>query len=69
MNINIPENVKYLSEYIKDLPDNCILSKGKVGAGGTSIAINNNVNYVIAVPFVSLIENKMQQHDNIKRLW
>lgn len=69
MNINIPENVKYLSEYIKDLPDNCILSKGKVGAGGTSIAINNNVNYVIAVPFVSLIENKMQQHENIFGLY
>jgi len=60
--IIVKAEVKYLSEVIKDFPDNCIFDKGKVGAGATTIALTNTENYIIAVPFVSLIENKVFQH-------
>jgi hypothetical protein len=65
--INIEPGIKYLSESknIKQLPKNCLFDKGRVGCGGTTLAIESNEPYVIAVPFVSLIENKMFQHSNI----
>lgn len=60
--IQIPENTKYISEVISDFPANCIFDKGRVGAGCTTIALTNNENYIIAVPFISLIENKVAQY-------
>lgn len=63
--INIPNGVKYLSDYIKELPVNCILDKGKVGSGGTTLAIKSLSNYVITVPFVSLIKNKVINNNEI----
>lgn len=62
--IQIPENVKYLSEILSDFPANCIFDKGRIGAGATVLGITNEENYVIVVPFVSLIENKECQHPN-----
>ena len=59
--VKIPATVEYLSDFIEDLPYNCILDKGKIGAGGTSVAIRNSEDYIIAVPFLSLIENKTSQ--------
>lgn len=41
-----------------DLPHNCIFNKVRTGCGGTSIAIGNSENYVIAVPTTELIINK-----------
>ncbi len=55
----------FLSDQIDQLPLNCLFDKGKVGCGGTTIALTNNTNYVIAVPFVSLVENKTKQHTNV----
>ena len=63
--IQIPEGTKYLSEHLQDLPYNCIFDKGLVGCGGTTIAITNNQPYIISVPFLSLIENKCNQHSNL----
>lgn len=60
--VTINKEIKYLSEVISDFPANCIFDKGKVGAGATTIALTNTENYIIAVPFVSLIENKVAQH-------
>ena len=56
---------KYLGEYfrsegINDLPDNVLLNKVLTGCGGTTIALENNVPYVICVPFKALIINKMK---------
>ncbi|MDT8411899.1 MAG: hypothetical protein RQ875_05520 [Vicingaceae bacterium] len=51
---------EYLSEFIEDLPDNAILNKVLTGCGMTSVALGNDVKYVIAVPFISLIENKQE---------
>jgi hypothetical protein len=49
---------KYIGEIMKDLPDNVMLNKVTTGCGMTSVALGNDVKYVIAVPFVSLIKNK-----------
>lgn len=60
--INIPKETTYLSEALNDqLPKNSLFNKGKVGAGGTSIALRNNEDYIIAVPYVALIQNKFTQ--------
>lgn len=40
---------------LEDLPHNCIFNKVVTGCGGTTIALKNGENYVIAVPTLSLI--------------
>ena len=54
---------KYLGEQTKKvtLPKNAIFDKGKVGCGGTTLALESEYPYIICVPFVSLIENKVEQ--------
>jgi len=54
----------YLGEFLEDLPDNCYFNKVLTGCGGTTVALTNNVNYVICVPFISLIQNKLDQVEN-----
>ena len=49
---------KYIGEFMEDLPDNVMLNKVTTGCGMTSLVLENDVNYVLAVPFVSLIKNK-----------
>ena len=63
--ITLPTGTKYLSQHLTNLPSNCIFDKGKVGCGGTTLAIKSNKPYVIAMPFVSLIENKANQHSEV----
>ena len=41
-----------------DLPNNCIFNKKITGCGGTTIALFNGENYIIAVPTKELIVNK-----------
>jgi hypothetical protein len=43
---------------MEDLPQNCIFNKVVTGCGGTTIALFNKINYVIAVPTTELITNK-----------
>ena len=43
---------------LSDLPQNCIFNKVITGCGGTTIALFNDKNYVIAVPTTELITNK-----------
>ena len=57
-----PQGALYLSdieEYASELPDNCLFHKGKTGCGGTTIALKNNIDTIICVPFRSLIFNKL----------
>lgn len=61
------KTINYLSEKINELPINCLYNKGKVGCGGTTLAIEGNKPYIIAVPFTSLIENKLAQYPNERR--
>lgn len=60
--IRIPKGTKYLNDVLSELPVNSLFDKGRVGCGGTTIALKSSENYVIAVPFVSLIENKVAQY-------
>ncbi len=65
-NIVIPSGIKYLSEHkeLNELPSNCIFNKGKVGCGGTTLALESKYNYIIAVPFISLIDSKINKYPN-----
>ena len=54
----------YLSEKINELPKNCLFDKGKVGCGGTTLAIEGSEPYVIAVPYAGLVGNKVRQYPN-----
>lgn len=67
MNINISKQYKYLGEVPEfkenGLPSGFLIDKGKVGCGGTSLALEDNRNTIICVPFVSLIKNKMYKYN------
>lgn len=54
--IKITSSNGYLN--LSDLPSNSIFNKVITGCGGTTIALFNNENYVIAVPTTELITNK-----------
>lgn len=61
-----PQGAQYLNdiaEYANELPDNCLFHKGKTGCGGTTIALKNDLNTIVCVPFRSLIFNKLQESD------
>ena len=53
---------KYLSEFLDDLPDNSFVNKVLTGCGNTYLALTAKKNYVIAVPYISLIKNKLYSH-------
>ena len=63
--ITIPASTNYLSDFVQSFPDNCLLYKGKLGCGGTTLALTNSEHYIVAVPFVSLIENKAHSLNHI----
>ena len=48
-----------------DLPSKTYLNKQTTGCGATYLAITNDVDYVIASPYIRLIENKLEKHTNI----
>lgn len=50
----------YLSDIMNDLPENVMLNKVTTGCGMTSVVLNNKIKYVLAVPYVALIENKLK---------
>lgn len=66
-NITIPKEYKYLGEVPQfkknGLPVGYLIDKGKVGCGGTSIALENEKDTKVCVPFVSLIKNKMEKYN------
>ena len=49
---------KFIGEFMADLPDNVMLNKVTTGCGMTSLVLENDINYVLVVPYVSLIKNK-----------
>ena len=63
--INAPNSAKYLADFMTELPVNCLFDKGRTGCGGTTIAIENKLDTIIAMPYVKVIENKGQQHENL----
>lgn len=59
----IKEKDGYLD--MTDLPHDCIFNKVRTGCGGTTIALRNEENYVIAVPTTELIINKCNSTENL----
>lgn len=63
MEISISKEFKYLGEVpelkTQGLPSGYLIDKGKVGCGGTSLALEDNRDTIVCVPFVSLVKNKM----------
>ena len=52
-----------------ELPVNCILNKHITGCGATELAIRNQIDTIIAMPYVSLVKNKsIYRRDNISVL-
>ena len=49
--------------HMNDLPHNCIFNKVVTGCGGTTIALQNDEDYIIAVPTTELIINKIGRAD------
>lgn len=54
--------MKYLSQIREELPLDCLFNKVRVGCGGTTLALTNSQPYVIAVPYVALVDNKIEQN-------
>jgi hypothetical protein len=52
-----PAGAVYLSEFLNELPAG-IINKAATGCGGTTLAINSENPYILAVPTVNLIVNK-----------
>ncbi|MDU1904835.1 MAG: hypothetical protein E6772_08630 [Dysgonomonas sp.] len=50
-----------LNDFKNGLPVNCLFDKGKTGCGGTTIAINNDRDTIISMPYINLIKNKINQ--------
>lgn len=49
--------------HMNDLPHDCIFNKVVTGCGGTTITLQNDEDYVIAVPTTELIINKIGRQD------
>jgi len=63
--MTIPTGYEYLDQVFTTFPDNSFLCKSVAGVGGTTLAINNQEDYVIAGSSVELAVNKSDQHDNL----
>ena len=70
--IKISNEYNYLGEvpYFKEkgLPSGFLIDKGKVGCGGTSLALEDNRDTIICVPFVELIKNKLHKYNKEKEV-
>ena len=49
--------------HLNDLPHDCIFNKVVTGCGGTTITLQNDEDYIIAVPTTELIINKIGRPD------
>ena len=70
--ITVPRNIKFMSDiqeisknYDNDLPHNAIIDKQVTGVGGTTIALRNKENYVIAVQTIKLVEGKTESEKGV----
>jgi len=59
--IKASPEARYLSEIMDKIFINCLLDKGKTGCGGTDLALTNDIDTIIVMPYVSLIKNKQAQ--------
>lgn len=56
--ITAPEGAIYLSDFMTEIPANCLFNKKHTGCGATELAIRNDIPTIIAMPYVALVKNK-----------
>ena len=56
---------QYLSDVIRQIPTNCILSKRIPGCGATTLELDTNRNSIILVPNVPVINSKCQKYEKL----
>ncbi len=56
---------QYLSDVMRKIPTNCILSKRIPGCGATTLELMTKRNSIIVVPNVPVINSKCQKYDNL----
>lgn len=68
-NFLVSSEYKYLGQvpYFKEngLPLGYLINKGVVGCGGTTLALEDEKDTIICVPFVELVVNKLAKHSNV----
>ncbi|MDE6097049.1 MAG: hypothetical protein K2G52_12785 [Muribaculaceae bacterium] len=63
--INVPENVNFLNEWVGfELPKG-IFNKGVTGCGATTLAIEDKHKTIICSPRINLIKNKKDQYEGL----
>ena len=55
----------YLSDVMREIPSNCILSKRIPGCGATTLELETNRSSIIVVPNVPVIASKCNKYDNL----
>ena len=53
-----PAGATYLSDFLTEIPANCLFNKKQTGCGATELAIRNSIPTIIAMPYVALVKNK-----------
>ena len=48
---------------VNGLPEGYLIDKGKVGCGGTTLALEDDKDTIVCVPFVALIKNKLHKYN------
>lgn len=67
--IEAPEGATYLSDFLTEIPSNCLFNKRQTGCGATELAIRNPIPTIIAMPYVALVKNKtIYRQDNVSVL-
>ena len=67
--IEAPEGATYLSDFLTEIPNNCLFNKRQTGCGATELAIRNPIPTLIAMPYVALVKNKtIYRQDDISVL-
>ena len=56
--INAPAGATYLSDFLTEIPANCLFNKKQTGWGAIELAIRNSIPTIIAMPYVALVKNK-----------
>lgn len=47
-----------MSDFLTEIPTNCLFNKKQTGCGATELAIPNSIPTIIAMPYVALVKNK-----------
>ena len=51
-----------------ELPINCLFDKTITGCGGTELALTNSKHTIMAMPFVNLVDNKVNQEQHVGKV-